>query len=149
MNNNSGERLLLVGDNPFLSISHLSQRAARERLEDPSDPVFAASLLQLALENGANGFTFSMCDSNLSILNHLDLDGLPDGLGLYPVVPYAFEYVQKATQHGGISGLVKMLGLDMVKSGNLEALVFGVGQHNSEGNAAFSVLVELLRELVR
>lgn len=126
MNNSVGERLLLVGDNPFLSISHLSQRKARERAQDPGDPVFAAGLLRLALQNGANGFTFSVCDSNLSILEHLDLEGLPNGLGLYPVLPYAFEYVQKATQSGGISGLVKKLGWDMVKSGNLESLVFGV-----------------------
>ena len=126
MNNSSGERLLLVGDNPFLNISHLSQSKARERVEDPGNPVFAASLLRLALENGANGFTFSVCDSNFSILENLDLDGLPDGLGLYPVLPYAFEYVQKATQRGGISGLVKKLGWDVVKSGNLGSLVYGV-----------------------
>jgi hypothetical protein len=126
MNNGDNERLLLVGDNPFLNISHLSQRKARERTEDPSDPVFAASLLRTALKNGANGFTFSLCDSNLSILDNLSLDDLPNGLGLYPVLPYAFEYVQKATQRGGISGLVKKLGWDMVKSGNAESLVFGV-----------------------
>jgi hypothetical protein len=126
VNNWVDKRLLLVGDNPFLNISHLAQSKARERQENPGDPVFAASLLRLALENGANGFTFSLCDSNLSILNHLDLDGLPDGLGLYPVVPYAFEYVQKATQRGGFSGLVKKLGWDMVKSGNLESLAYGV-----------------------
>ena len=126
MNSSVSERLFLVGDNPFLSISHLSQRKTRERLEDPTNPVFAASLLHLALKNGANGFTFSMCDSNLSILKHLELDGLPNGLGLYPVVPYAFEYVQKATQRGGISGLVKKLGWDMLKSGNLESLSYGV-----------------------
>jgi hypothetical protein len=125
MNNKTNERLLLVGDNPFLKISHLSQHKARERLEPPSDPVFASSLLQLALENGANGFTFSMCDSNLSIIDHLALDGLQGGLGLYPVLPYAFEYVQKSTQCGGISGLVKKLGWDMVKSGNAESLIFG------------------------
>ena len=126
MNRSESERLFLVGDNPFLSISHLSQRKTRERLEDPGNPVFAASLLHLALKNGANGFTFSMCDSNLSILKHLELDGLPNGLGLYPVVPYAFEYVQKATQRGGISGLVKKLGWDMLKSGNFESLSYGV-----------------------
>jgi hypothetical protein len=74
MNNSTSERLLLVGDNPFLNISHLSQRKTRERLEDPSDPVIAANLLHLALNNGANGFTFSMCDSNLSILKQLNLD---------------------------------------------------------------------------
>jgi hypothetical protein len=126
MNNVIDERLFLVGDNPFLNISHLSQNKARERLEDPGDPVFAASLLRLALENGANGFTFSVCNSNLSILENLDLGSLPDGLNLYPVVPYVFEYVQMATQLGGMSGIVKKLGWDMVKSGNFESLVYGV-----------------------
>jgi hypothetical protein len=125
MNNNSEERLLLVGDNPFLNISHLSQQKARDRIENPGDPDFASRLLRLALENGANGFTFSVCDSNLSIIEKLSLDGLDHGLGLYPVVPYAFEYVQKATQRGGISGLVKKLGLDMVKSGNVKSLYYG------------------------
>jgi hypothetical protein len=125
MNNNTEQRLLLVGDNPFLNISHLSQQKARDRVDDPSNPVFASHLLQLALENGANGFTFSVCDSNLSIIDKLSLDGLDGGLGLYPVVPYAFEYVQKATQRGGISGLVKKLGWDMVKSGNVESLFYG------------------------
>jgi hypothetical protein len=126
MNNVIDERLFLVGDNPFLNISHLSQNKARERLEDPGDPVFAASLLRLALKNGANGFTFSVCNSNLSILENLDLGDLPDGLNLYPVVPYVFEYVQMATQLGGMSGIVKKLGWDMVKSGNFESLVYGV-----------------------
>jgi len=126
MNDKSDERLLLVGDNPFLNISHLSQQKARERVENPGDADFASRLLRLALENGANGFTFSLCDSNLSIIRRLNLDGLNGGLGLYPLVPYAFEYVQKATQRGGIPGLVKKLGWDMVKSGNGESLVYGL-----------------------
>lgn len=125
LSNLSSKRLLLVGDNPFLNISHLSQQKARDRAQNPSDSVYASRLLRLALENGANGFTFSVCDSNLAILNNLKLDGLTGGLGLYPIVPYAFEYVQKATQSGGISGLVKKLGWEMVKSGNVESLYYG------------------------
>jgi len=125
MSSNKIEPVLLVGDNPFLKISHLSQHKARERVDDPGDPVFAAHLLRIALDNGANGFTFSMCDSNLSILDNLDLTGLEQGIGVYPVLPYAFEYVQMATQRGGFSGLVKKLGWDMVKSGNAGSLVNG------------------------
>jgi hypothetical protein len=41
-------------------------------------------------------------------------------------LPYAFEYVQKSTQRGGFSGLVKKLGWDMVKSGNVESLFYGL-----------------------
>ena len=126
MNNTNNGRLLLVGDNPFLNISHLSQQKARERIENPGDPTFASQLLRLALENGANGFTFSVCDSNLEIIEKLNLQGIDGGLGLYPVVPYAFEYVQKATQRGGISGLIKKLGWDMIKSGNVGSLYYGV-----------------------
>ena len=122
MNNTNNGRLLLVGDNPFLNISHLSQQKARERIENPGDPTFASQLLRLALENGANGFTFSVCDSNLEIIEKLNLQGIDGGLGLYPVVPYAYEYVQKATQRGGISGLIKKLGWDMIKSGNVGSL---------------------------
>ncbi|MGD6850545.1 MAG: hypothetical protein ACQCN6_00620 [Candidatus Bathyarchaeia archaeon] len=126
MTDYSTERLLLVGDNPFLSISHLSQQKVRERTENPGDPEFASHLLRLALKNGANGFTFSVCDSNFSILQKLNLNGIDSGLDLFPVVPYAFEYVQKATQHGGISNLVKKLGWDMIKSGDIESLFYGV-----------------------
>ena len=105
----SKEKLLLVGDNPFHSISHLSQERARGRTEDPSNPKYAANLILTALENGANGFTFSVSETTLAILKELDRHGAIGRTGLYPVVPYAFEYVRLANQFG-ISGLVKKFG---------------------------------------
>jgi hypothetical protein len=118
-------KLFLVGDNPFLNISHLSQQKARERIDNPADPIYAAKLLRIAMDNGANGFTFSVCENNFVILKNLQMKPT-NSLGLYPVVPYAFEYVQKATQQGGMSGLVKSLGWDMVKSGNIKSLFYGI-----------------------
>jgi hypothetical protein len=56
--NDLNERLLLVGDNPFHNISHLSQERARLRVEDPGDPKYAASLIASSVENGAGGFIF-------------------------------------------------------------------------------------------
>src|SRR3989304_1415986 len=120
------QKLFLVGDNPFHSISHLSQERARARTEDPSDPKFAASLITLALENGANGFTFSVSETTLSILKLLNKNDLANGLRLYPVVPYAFEYVRLATQLGGIPGLARRFGMDMIKSKNLKGLGLGL-----------------------
>jgi len=121
------EKLLLVGDNPFHSISHLSQERARARTEDPSDPKYAARLIRLSSENGANGFMFSVSETTLSILKELDGDlGSLDRLRLYAIVPYAFEYVRLATQLGGIPGLAKKFGKDMLKSRNLAAMGFGL-----------------------
>ena len=119
------ERLLLVGDNPFHSISHLSQERARGRTEDPSNPKYAAGLILTAIENGANGFTFSVSETTLAILEELNMHKALDSLRLYPVVPYAFEYVRLANQ-SGISGLARKFGAELVRSPSLRSIGYGL-----------------------
>jgi hypothetical protein len=134
----SQEKLLLVGDNPFHNISHLSQERARGRTDDPSDPKYAASLILTSMENGANGFTFSVSETTLSILRELDTHRVIDRLGLYPIVPYAFEYVRLATVLGGFPGLAKKFGADMVRLRNIKAL--GLGLKGVLATDAMSIL---------
>jgi hypothetical protein len=119
------ERLLLVGDNPFHSISHLSQERARSRTEDPSDPKYAAGLILTAMKNGANGFTFSVSETTLAILKELNMHNALNRLGLYPVVPYAFEYVRLANQ-SGIPGLARKFGVELVRSKSLRSIGYGL-----------------------
>ena len=122
----SSDRLLLVGDNPFHNISHLSQERARARTEDPSNPKYASHLIVTAMQNGANGFTFSVSETTLAILKELQANDSLSHLRLFPVVPYAFEYVRLATQLGGIPGLAKKFAADTVKSGNIKAIGSGL-----------------------
>ena len=109
---------LLVGDNPFQGISHLSQQRARERSikYNPSNVDYATKLVKLSLQNGANGFMFSVSNTTLSILKALDHDKKPD---LYAIVPYAYEYVRLATKLGGISGLAKQVSRQIMFSRNI------------------------------
>jgi len=109
---------LLVGDNAFHGISHLSQQRARERSikDNPSNVEYATKLVKLSLQNGANGFMFSVSNTTLSILKALDHDEKPD---LYAIVPYAYEYVRLATQVGGISGLAKQISRQIIFSRNI------------------------------
>jgi hypothetical protein len=109
---------LLVGDNAFHGISHLSQQRARDRsiMNDPSNAEYAAQLVKLSLQNGANGFMFSVSEKTLSILKSLNKDEKPE---LYAIVPYAFEYVRLATRIGGISGLAKKVARDIIFSRNI------------------------------
>ena len=111
---------LLVGDNAFHGISHLSQQRARERSrnDSPSNIENAARLVNLSLQNGANGFMFSVSETTLAILKTLDQDAKPD---LYAIVPYAYEYVRRSTKAGGISGLVKQCSKQIVFSRNVFA----------------------------
>jgi len=119
-------KLLLVGDNPFHGISHLSQEHSRVRGDTPTNPEYAARLIGLSVENGADGFMFSVSGTTLSILDILRKNGDSDGLRLYAIVPYAYEYVRLAGALGGIPGLAKKLVREIVFSWNLRAVASGL-----------------------
>ena len=124
--NNFNEKLLLVGDNPFHNISHLSQERARLRVEDRGGPKYAASLVASSVENGAGGFMFSVSETTLAILKELAERKIVNRLQLYAIVPYAFDYVRLATQLGGIPGLAKKFGKDLLSFNNLGTMGLGL-----------------------
>jgi hypothetical protein len=88
-------------------------------------PELAADLILTAVDNGANGFMFSVSETTLAILRVLREKGRIDQLGLYAIVPYAYEYVRMSTQVGGIPGLTKKIVGRIVATGNLKALRTG------------------------
>ncbi|MFC1924389.1 hypothetical protein ACFLXA_03370 [Chloroflexota bacterium] len=120
------KKLLLIGDNPFHGISHLSQDKARSRDSDITRAKHAAHLINVAMENGANGFLFSVSDTTLAILRILRQNRQDNELELYAIMPYAFEYVRLAVLHGGITGLARKVGRQVVFSGNVRAIINGL-----------------------
>lgn len=116
---------LLVGDNPFHGISHLSQERARVRGNDATFPEKAAGLVMTSMENGATGFMFSVSDLTLSILRAVCEEGRADELELHAIVPYAFEYVRVATQTG-MPGLAKRFAKQIVLSRDVGAIASGL-----------------------
>ena len=115
-----------MGDNPFHGISHLSQERVKNRSTSITDPNFAANLVATSIHNGANGFMFSVSDTTLSIINILSKNTTIEQVNLYPLVPYAYEYVRLATHAGGIPGLAKKMAKQIIKSRNATAAVFGL-----------------------
>jgi hypothetical protein len=120
------EKLLLVGDNPFHGISHLSQERSKARIDVSKDLDSAAKLVCLALDHGAKGFMFSVSETTLAILKRVRERGEIRRLDLYAIVPYAYEYVRLATQTGGLVGLAKRFSRQLVASRNLGAISSGV-----------------------
>jgi hypothetical protein len=117
--------VLLVGDNPFHGISHLSQERARMRGNESTSPESAARLVIKSVENGAEGFMFSVSDLTLAILRNIHEEKQDDRLGLYAIVPYAFEYVRAAAQTG-MPGLARRLVKRIGFSGDLSAIAAGL-----------------------
>src|SRR3954447_15101906 len=94
----AADKLMLVGDNPFLGVSHLSQDPARERAADVTAAEGASELLATALDRAANGFLFSVTELSLTMLRRLGRRGQLGAVGLYPIAPWAFEYVRDAVR---------------------------------------------------
>jgi hypothetical protein len=117
--------VVLVGDNPFHGISHLSQERARTRSKAANSSKEATKVVRTSLENGADGFMFSVSDLTLSILETMKEQKKPDSVELYAIVPYAFEYVRIATQTG-TPGLVKRFAKQIAVSGNIKAIMTGL-----------------------
>lgn len=117
------EKILLVGDNPFQGVSHLSQERARERGKKVADPSYGAGLVKLSLENGADGFMFSVSQTTLSILKTLRKAGRTPKL--YAIVPAASDYVRLASR-SGTPGMAANLGKQILVSGNPEAIASGL-----------------------
>lgn len=123
---NKQNLLLLVGDNPFHGISHLSQQNVRNRGNSITNVRYASDLVSTAVENGANGFMFSVSETTLSILRMLPEKEQSEQLNLYALVPYAYEYVRLATHAGGLPGLAKVFAKQVIRSGNLKTAALGL-----------------------
>ena len=123
---NERKKMLLVGDNPFHGISHLSQERARVRGDAITHAEYAAKLVMTSLENGADGFMFSVSETTLSILRIIEERGGSEPLSLYALAPYAYEYVRLANEAGGAPGLAKKFAKQIVFSGNVKAIAMGL-----------------------
>jgi hypothetical protein len=118
-------KLLLVGDNPFHGISHMSEDRARARGSEISSAKYAADLILSSFESGANGFMFSVSQNTLSALKIVCEKTGNESLELHAIVPYAYEYVRIAT-HLGTLGLGKKLAKEILISGNISAIASGL-----------------------
>jgi hypothetical protein len=123
--NEKGQFTLLVGDNPFHGISHLSQERSRARDQAIHEVENATGLVATSLDNGADGFMFSVSETTLAILARLGERVGSKRPRLFAIVPYAYEYVRLATQVG-IQGLARKFAKQIVFSGDVKNLLTGL-----------------------
>ncbi len=115
-------KLLLVGDNPFHGVSHLSQSRASGRDSRISNVNYCAELIDTAIQNGADGFMFSVSEITLDIIKSLADKGIFPKL--YAIAPAASDYVRLASRLG-TTGMAIHLAKQIIVSGNLKAIFYG------------------------
>jgi len=118
---------ILLGDNPFLGVSHLAQEKARIERNEISRVEAKAEIVKAALEGGVTGFTFSTHSSNLELLKYMGRQH-PEVLGklnYYILIPYAHSYIRKANVIGTI-GLAKAIIRDIVLKHPVDSITSAV-----------------------
>ncbi len=99
--------MILVGDNPFHGISHLSQDRVKARGSGITQAKFASNIVVKSLASGADGFMFSVDETTLDIVKSIRKELKERNARLLPIVPYAYGYVRQMVQGGGMTGLLK------------------------------------------
>jgi len=116
-------KMLLIGDNAFIGVSHLSQDRARSKLRTLGigDMV---SVIDKALSLGASGYTFSTHPTNYEILKMMKNVGSKSTFTLNPVMPYAEGYVRIANEKG-MRGILTEMMSRLTTAAKAKALVQG------------------------
>ncbi len=117
-------KTLLLGDNAFIGVSHLTQARAREKVESLNVERMV-SVLDTALSSGASGYTFTAHPTNYDLIKKLgEKDECRRAFDFYPVLPYAEGYARLANERG-IVGLVKDIMGRLPLSGKASMLMDG------------------------
>jgi hypothetical protein len=122
---------ILIGDNAFIGVSHLSNARARQTLQRLNVEKIV-EVIRAATSNGATGYSFTVHPTNSQILAKLESSGaLAQDFSLYPILPYAAGYVRTMNEKGLLGTLGDLLNqVSMVDRAKL--LVRGVATSIAE-----------------
>lgn len=104
----TGQIQLLLGDNPFNGVDHLSQERLRARMSLGIDDI--AGIISTAVDNGATGFTFSTTPKMLEVLRAMKNHGISKKFDLFPVIPDVGAYFQLVAEKGMLGAMLGKLG---------------------------------------
>lgn len=98
---------VLIGDNPFFGINHMSEEKARAQAMRFRDLTAIIEVLDAAYAEGIRSFMCTTHERIAQVCDHVraNRDRYPD-YKFYPCMPYAHKYANAATEHG-IVGAVR------------------------------------------
>jgi len=109
---------LLLGDNPFFGIDHLSQDRARKRMRVLTGYEKISDIMKFVAELGVRGFVVSTHPQLKHLVKHMETKtNLLELYDFYPILPYAQGYVSKVTEKGIINTMTEILSTGSNRSG--------------------------------
>lgn len=101
---------IILGDNQFFGINHMSEAKAAaqgERFRDTSEII---RVIDTAWDVGVRAFMFCTHDRVAEICDHFRANPTRyQGLALYPAMPYAHKYANAVTEKGMVGAITDVL----------------------------------------
>ena len=99
---------IIIGDNQFIGVSHLSQESGRAKMERFSDAREIAAVIEFTSGMGVNAITMSSHSKTREILKRIEEKDIGH-INYYPLIPYVQEYVRIAGEKGTMGLLTDVL----------------------------------------
>lgn len=102
--------LLLLGDNQFFGINHMSEEKARAQAIRFQDTRAIIDAIDIALDNGIRTLMCTTHDRIAEVCDHMRAD--PERYAnyrFYPCMPYAHKYANAMTDHGMLGAVREFL----------------------------------------
>lgn len=101
---------IILGDNQFFGVNHMSQDKGRETYEKFKNLDEIKKTIYFALDNGVKGIFFSTHPAIYQITNMIRADKyLKNNLSFYVNVPYIIKYVQMLNEMGMVKTIKNIL----------------------------------------
>lgn len=113
--------LLLIGDNQFFGINHMSEARARAQAIQFQDTSAIIEVLDIALDHGIRTFMCTTHERVAQVCDHVRAN--PDRYAdyqMYPCMPYAHKYANAVTEHGMLGALRQSLPSESLLSAALQ-----------------------------
>jgi hypothetical protein len=138
---------ILLGDNPFFGVDHLSHERARLRSLKNNSFENAVNVIRYSYENGVKDMMINTHPNIDEFFMELKNEDLLDKINFHPMIPYAAGYVQKLTEKGSIGVLKDILSSTGIKNEIKIISKSGLGFLKKDLGELFKVFldVELLR----
>jgi len=112
----NNHKQILLGDNPFFGIDHLSQERARKRMQKLNTFSKMTDVMEFVSSLGVKGFVVSTHPQMRDLIKHMqDNTNILKNYEFYPILPYAQGYVSKVTEKG-ITNTIN----DLFSQGNIQ-----------------------------
>jgi len=101
---------ILLGDNSFFGIDHLSQERARQRMQVINTFSKITDVMEYVSSFGVKGFVVSAHPHMKELIKHMEENtSILQKYEFYPILPYAQGYVAKVTEKGIMNTINEVL----------------------------------------